>query len=121
MLRIIYIKGLIIEHAITHNTSKPTNQYTTDAFNNYKTNKVSNLKKSYYNFIDDVVINKHNTMHSNENTNVTEINKLFHFNDNNYFAKKIEHTSNTINNITRHNHNNYEHNVINKVNKHSGY
>ena len=36
----------------------------------------------------------------------------------NIFTKKIEHTSNIINNITRHSHNNYEHNVIKQVNKH---
>ena len=40
------------------------------------------------------------------------------FNDNNYFAKEIEHNNNTTNNITRHNHYNYEHNVIKKVHKH---
>ena len=35
-----------------------------------------------------------------------------------YFTKKIKHTSNISNAITRHNHNNYEHNVINEDNKH---
>ena len=40
------------------------------------------------------------------------------FNGNTHFTKKIEHTNNITNNITTHNHNNYEHNVINKVNKH---
>ena len=37
---------------------------------------------------------------------------------NNYYTKKIEHTSNITNNFTKHNHNNYEHNVIKTVNKH---
>ena len=41
--------------------------------------------------------------------------------DNQYFTKKINYTSNITNNITRHNHNNYEHNVIKKVNKHIKY
>ena len=36
---------------------------------------------------------------------------------NNYHTKKNFNTSNTTNNITRHNHNNYEHNVIQKVHK----
>ena len=54
----------------------------------------------------------------NDNTNVTQINKLVGFNDNNYFTKKIKHTSETINNITRHTHNKYERNVIQKFNKH---
>ena len=93
-------------------TSNSINQYTTDVADYYKTNKVSNLKKSYCNFIDDVVINKHDTIHINGNTNVSKINKLVNFHDNNYFTKKIEYTNNVTNNITRHNHNNYEHNVM---------
>ena len=36
----------------------------------------------------------------------------------NYFTKKLEHTNNKPNNITGHNHNNYEHNVIKHVNTH---
>ena len=38
--------------------------------------------------------------------------------DDNYYTKKIEHTTNITNNITRHNHNNCEHNIIKKVNRH---
>ena len=76
---------------------------------------VSSLKKTYYKFIDDVVINKHNTIHTNGNINVTKFKKLVNFNANNYFTKKIEHTNNITNNITRHNHNNYEHNVIKNI------
>ena len=63
----------------------------------------------------DVVINKHNTICINDNINVANINKLVNINDNNCCAKKIEHTNNITNNITRHNHNNYEHNVIQKA------
>ena len=40
------------------------------------------------------------------------------FTDDQYFTKKIEHKLNTTNDITRHNHNNYEHNVIKNVHKH---
>ena len=40
------------------------------------------------------------------------------FNDNIYFTKKIEHTSNMNNNITRHSHTNCVHNVIKRMNKH---
>ena len=65
-------------------------------------------------FIDDAVINKHNTIYTNDNITATKINKLVIFNDNNDFTKKIEHTSNTTNNFTRQNHNNYKHNVIRK-------
>ena len=44
--------------------------------------------------------------------------KLFIFNDSNYFTKKIEHTNHITISISRHNHSNYEHNVIKKINKH---
>ena len=46
-----------------------------------------------------------------------KVNKLVNSNDNNDFTKKIMHTNNITNKITRHSHNNYEHNVI-KNNKH---
>ena len=57
-------------------------------------------------------------MYTNGNINVTTINKLIHFNDNNFFTKKLNHTNNTTNNITRHNHINSEHSVIKTINKH---
>ena len=106
----------------TNNTYKHITQYTTDVFNNNKTNKTHNVKKTYYNFIGDA-INKHNTINTNDTYNVTKINKPVNlndnnFNDNSYFTKKINHKSNITINITRHNHNNYEHNVIKKVHKH---
>ena len=53
-----------------------------------KSTKFQILKKSYYNLIDDVAINKYNTIHTNENTNVTEINKLVIFNGNKYGSKR---------------------------------
>ena len=73
-----------------------------------------NAKKTHSKFTNDVVINKHTTINTNDTYNVSNINKLVNFNDNNYFTKKIEHNNNITNNITRHNHNNYEHNVIKK-------
>ena len=72
----------------------------------------------FFIFISDAVINKHNAIYTNENINVTKINKLDNFNCNNYLTEKIKHTSNIANNIARHHHNNYEHNVIQKVNQH---
>ena len=115
MLKTIYIKCLIIEHSITEITHlKSINQYTTDVVDNYKINKVSNLKKAYYMFIDGVVIDRHKTIYTHDSTIVTKINKLVNFNDNHCLAKKIEHTNKTTNNITRHNRNNDEHNVIKK-------
>ena len=65
-----------------------------------------------------LLFNKHHTIYTNDNINVTQMNKHVNFNDNNYFTKEIEHTSNITNHITRNAHNNYEHNVIKKVNKH---
>ena len=51
-------------------------------------------------------MNQHNTINTNGTYNVTRRNKLVNLNDNNYPTKKIYHTSNITNNITRHNHNN---------------
>ena len=66
-------------------------------------------------FIDDVAITKHNTIYTNDSTHATKKRKPASFNGNNYFTKKKEHTNNTTNNITRHSHNKYEHNVIRKL------
>ena len=63
-------------------------------------------------------INKHNTFNTNGTCNITKNNSLYKVTDNNYYTKKNFNTSNATNNITRHNHRNYEHNVINKVHKH---
>ena len=60
--------------------------------NNYKTNKASTLKKTYYNLIDDVVINKQNTAYTNDNINVTEINKFVNVNANSYVFHKEHRT-----------------------------
>ena len=43
---------------------KHINNYSNDVTNNYKINKVSNVKKTYYNFTNDAVINKHSTINS---------------------------------------------------------
>ena len=91
----------------TNNISKHTNQYATDVVNNHKISKISYRRKTYYNFIDDAVLNKHNTIYTNVSINVTKISKLVNLNDHNYFTKKREHANNIINNITRHNHNNH--------------
>ena len=102
----------------TNNIHKHINNYNNDITNNYKINKVSNVKKTYYNFTNDVLINKHNTINTDDTYNITKNNNLFNITDNNYYTKKNFNTSNITNNITRHNHNNYEHNVIKKVHKH---
>ena len=43
---------------------------------------------------------------------------VYNVTDINYYTERNFNTSNVTNNITRHNHNNYEHNVIKKVHKH---
>ena len=53
-------------------------------------------------------------MYTNGNRNVTKSIKLVNFNASNNITNKIVHTSNITKNITRHNHNNCEHNVIKK-------
>ena len=58
-------------------------------FNGSKINKTHNVKKTYYNFTNDAVINKHNTINTNDTYNVSKTNKLVHFNGNNYFIKEI--------------------------------
>jgi hypothetical protein len=105
----------------TNHIYKHINNYSNDVSNNYKINKVSNVKKTYYNFTNDVVINKHSTINSNDTYNITKNNSSYNVTDNQYFTKKNFNTSNITNNITRHNHNNYEHNVIKKVHKHTNH
>ena len=102
----------------TSNVYKNINQHNTEFVNTYKINKHLNLKKTYYNINDNIVIHKNNTINTNDNRNVTKHNKLFNITDNSYHTKKINNTSNITNNITKHNHNNYEHNVIKKVTNH---
>ena len=96
----------------TNNLTKHINNYGNDVTNNYKVHKVSHVKKTYYNFTNDVVINKHNTINTYDAYNITKNNNLFNTTDNDYYTKKNFNTSNITNNITRHSHNNYEHNAI---------
>ena len=85
-------------------------------FSNYNINTTHNVKKTYYNFTNGVVINKHNTTNTNDSYNISKTNNLLNATGNQYFT--IEHKDNITNNITRHNHNNYEHNVIKRINQH---
>ena len=81
-------------------------------FNNYIINKTRNVKNKCYSFTNGVVINRHNIINTGDNYSLTKIHKLVNFSDNSYFTQEIEHKTNITNNITRHNHNNYEHNAI---------
>ena len=62
-------------------------------------------------------MNKTSNSYYNDTYNITKNNSLYNVTDNQYFTKKNFNTSNITNNIKRHNHNNYEHNVIKKVHK----
>ena len=102
----------------TNNISKHINNYSNYVTNTYKINKIQNLKKIYYDSQHGVFINKHNTINTTDTYNVTKNNSLYNVTDNQYFTKTNFNTSNITNNITRHNHNNYEHTVIKQVHKH---
>ena len=70
------------------NTYTHINQYSTDVFNNYKINKTHNVKKTYYKFTNDVVINTHNTINTNDTYNISKTNNLLNITDSQYFTKK---------------------------------
>ena len=70
----------------TRSMYKHINQYPTDVFNNYKINKTHNVKKTCYNFIYGVVINTHDTIHTN---GTGKINNTFDTTGNQYFTKNI--------------------------------
>ena len=79
-----------VDHRVFNNTNnvpKYINQYATDVVNTCEINKVSNLKKTCYSFIDDVVVNKHNTTYTNDDISVIN-NTLVNLNDNNYPQRK---------------------------------
>ena len=95
----------------TNNITKHVNDHSNDVTNSHKVNKINNVK-TYCNFNDDITLNKTGNKYSNGTCNIIKTKNTFNTTDNQYFAKKINDTSNLINNITRHNHNNYEHNVI---------
>ena len=50
---------------------------------------------------------------------IIKTDNTFNTTDNQYFTRIISNTSNIANVITRHSHNNYEHNVIKKVSRHT--
>ena len=60
----------------TGNIYKHINQYSTDVFNNFNIYKTHNVKKTYCNFYNDVFINKHNTINTNDTYNITKNNSL---------------------------------------------
>ena len=80
-------------------------------FNNYKINKTHNVKKTYYNFNGDITLNKTSNNYSNDTYNIIKTNHTFNTTGNQYFTKKINSTSTISDNVTRHNHNNCEHNL----------
>ena len=124
MLKIIYIYIYIYkkQDSRTFNKTihiyKHINQYSTDVFNSYKINKTHIVKKTYHNSNTDGFINQHKTINTNDTYTSSNNNSLYSVNDNNYHTRKSFNTSSITNSITRHNHNNNEHNVIKQVHKH---
>ena len=57
----------------TNNITKHINNYSNDVTNNYKVHEVPNVKKTYYNFTNDAVINKHNTINTDDTYSITKI------------------------------------------------
>ena len=57
-------------------------------FNSYEINKTHNVKKTYYNLINGVVINKHNTINTNDTYNMSKTNDLLNIADNQYLQRK---------------------------------
>ena len=55
----------------TNNIHKHINNYNNDVTNNYKINKIQNLKKNYYNFTDDIIFNKTSNSYSNDTNYIT--------------------------------------------------
>ena len=79
---------MITEYPITQITYKHINQYPTDVSNNHRINKAHNVKKAYHTFTNDVVINTHNTINTNDTYNATKINKLVNFSDQHFLQRK---------------------------------
>ena len=76
--------------------------------------KIQNLKETYCHFNDGITSNKTSNDYSNDTYNMIKTNNTFKTTDSQYSTKEINNTSTITNNITRHSHNNYEHNVIKK-------
>ena len=101
----------------TNNMYKYINQYSTDVTDNYNSSKINNANKTYYNFNDNITLNKASNTYSNDTCNKIKTNNTFNTTGNKYCTKKIHNTSSITNDTTRHNHNNYEHNVIKRISK----
>ena len=73
----------------TNNIHTHINQYSTDVFNNYKINKTHNVKKTYYNFNDDITLNKTSNNYSNDTYNMIKRDSLYNATGNNYYTKRL--------------------------------
>ena len=56
--------------------------YSNDVTNKYKIHKTQNLKKTYYNFNDDITLNKTSNNYSNDTYNIIKTNNTFNTTDN---------------------------------------
>ena len=96
----------------TNNTIKHINNYSNDVTDNYKIVKTNNIRTTFYSFNEAITLNKTSNTRSNGTYIIIQTNNTFNTTDIQYFTQKINNTSNITNNITRHKHNNYEHNMI---------
>ena len=72
----------------TNNITKHINNYSNDVTNNYKMNKIQNLKKTYHNFNDGITLSKTSNNYSNGTYTIINTNNTFNATDNNYYIKK---------------------------------
>ena len=72
----------------TNNITKHINTYSNGVTNSYMLNKIQNLKKTCYNFNDDITLNKTGNNYSNDTYNVMKTNNTFNTTYNNYYTKK---------------------------------
>ena len=89
MLKIIYIYIYISSDNRTFNNTnniyQHINQYSIYVVNNYKIHKTHSVKKTYYKFTNGAIINKHNTINTNNTYNICKTNNVLDITDNQYF------------------------------------
>ena len=76
MLKVFYKKYDNRTFDNTENITKHINNYSTHVTNNYKIDKINNVTKTYYNFNDDITLNKTSNNYYNDTYNITKINSL---------------------------------------------
>ena len=95
----------------TENITNHINNYSNDITNSYRMHKINNVRTR-------IIISTVTLLETEQVITTPMIHTIYpritiyNITDNQYFTKKLNNTSNTTNNITRHNHNNYDNNVL---------